>query len=310
MIYSGGVTLSGVLKTVLVVAVLITAAMLYPPLRLSALVLAGRSPSCPLAQAVKSVDNQRRQIRIKDEILSASKMIGKDDHFEHWQTPMGNYWIPAGSRYTLPFNLAEQKRKIYGEGEHFVHPGDVVLDCGANIGVFVRASLNAGASKVIAIEPAPENIEALKRNFAPEISSGQVIVYPKGVWDKDDLLSINVDEHNSAADSFVIHPEHATQSTVKFPLTTIDKLVHELNLPRVDFIKMDIEGAEPKALTGARETIAKYHPRMAISVYHVPDHPVTVPGVIREAWSGYRAECGPCQVTPDARVRPDIIYFY
>jgi FkbM family methyltransferase len=42
---------------------------------------------------------------------------------------------------------------------------------------------------------------------------------------------------------------------VVVPLTTIDKLVSELNLPRVDFIKMDIEGAEKLALTGGRATI-------------------------------------------------------
>ena len=46
-----------------------------------------------------------------------------------------------GSRYVLPFNLAEQERKIYGKGPNFVRPGDIVLDCGANIGVFVRESL-------------------------------------------------------------------------------------------------------------------------------------------------------------------------
>lgn len=284
--------------------------MLYPPLRLSALVLAGRSRACPLKEAVKSEANQRRQLELKDEILHASKLVASDEHFERWQTPMGTYWIPSGSRYVLPFNLAEQKRKIYGEGEHFVQPGDVVLDCGANVGVFVRSSLAAGAAKVIAIEPAPENIEALRRNFPEEINAGRVVVYPKGVWDKDDFLTLNVDEHNSAADSFVIHREGSTASGERLPLTTIDKLVAELDLPKVDFIKMDIEGAEPKALTGAAQTIRKYHPRLAISVYHVSDHPVTVPRVIAQAWSGYGSKCGPCQVTSDARVRPEILYFY
>ena len=65
-------------------------------------------------------------------------------------------------------------------GENFVRPGDVVLDCGANIGVFVRESLDAGAKTVVAIEPAPENIECLRRNFKDEIAAGRVIVYPEG----------------------------------------------------------------------------------------------------------------------------------
>ena len=43
----------------------------------------------------------------------------------------------------LPFNLAEQQRKIYGTGERAVRAGDIVLDCGANVGVFTRVALDA-----------------------------------------------------------------------------------------------------------------------------------------------------------------------
>jgi FkbM family methyltransferase len=303
------VNLSRFVKLLFVLIVLAIAVMMYPPLRLSALVLAGRSPVCPLGQAVHAEENQKRQIEIKDEILKASKMVSKDEKYEQWQTPMGTYWIEAGSRYVLPFNLAEQKRKIYGTGPNFVQQGDIVLDCGANIGVFVRASLDAGAKTVVAIEPAPENIEALNRNFKDEIAAGRVIVYPKGVWDKDDFLTLHVDEHNSAADSFMITREGSRANDVKLPLTTIDKLVAELNLPKVDFIKMDIEGAEVKALNGGRATIAKDHPRMALSVYHAPDHPVEVPKAAKEAWTGYTIECGPCAVA-NGKIRPDILYFH
>jgi FkbM family methyltransferase len=303
------VTLSRVIKVLVVLIVVVIAAMLYPPIRLSALVLAGRSPVCPLSEAVKAESNPKEQIEIKDEILAASKMIGKDEKYEHWQTPKGNYWIAAGSRYVLPFNLAEQERKIYGTGEFFVQKGDVVLDCGANIGTFAREALDAGAKTVVAIEPGPENIECLRRNFAPEIADGRMIVYPKGVWDKDDWLILNVDETNSAADSFVLNPKNAKATGERLPLTTIDKLVQELKLERVDFIKMDIEGAEQNALIGGKNTIAKFHPRLAMSAYHADDHPVVIPKLIKEAWSGYRMECGPCAVANN-RIRPDILYFY
>jgi FkbM family methyltransferase len=303
------VGLSRVIKLIFILGAIAIAVMLYPPLRLSALVLMGRSPECPLTEAVRAEENQRRQIELKDEILNASKLIGKDDQFEQWATPMGTYWIAAGSRYVLPYNLAEQKREIYGSGSNFIREGDIVLDCGANIGVFVRTALDAGAKTVVAIEPAPENIECLRRNFQPEIANGRVIVYPKGVWDKDEFLTLHVDHHNSAADSFVMQPKDSHESDEKFPLTTIDKLVTELNLPRVDYIKMDIEGAEVKALNGGRQTIAKYHPRMGLSVYHVPDHPVEVPKAVKAAWPGYTMECGPCAVA-NGRIRPDIFHFY
>jgi len=302
--------LSRIIRIVLVLVIVLAAlAWLYPPARLFALAAAGRSPVCSLSEAVKSDENLRRQIAYKDQILAASKLVETDAAgFELWDTPSGRFWIPVGSRYVLPFNLAEQKRRIYGDGQQSARAGEVVLDCGANVGVTARVWLNDGAKLVVAIEPAPENIECLRRNFKDEITAGRVIVYPKGVWDKDEILPMQIDPQNSAADSFLIHREGGKE--VKgIPLTTIDKLVSELKLDRVDFIKMDIEGAEPRAIVGAHDTIVKYHPRMSLCTYHAPDHPWTVPKLVREAWPGYRTKCGPCAEANHA-VRPDVLYFY
>jgi len=283
------------------------AAWFYPPVRLFAIAAAGRSPVCPIGNAIKSDENLRRQIAFKDQILAASKLVKSESGLELWDTPDGPYWIPAGSRWVLPFNLAEQKRNIYGTGEQDVRPGEIVLDCGANVGVTTRRWLNRGAKLVVAIEPAPENIECLRRNFAAQIAAGQVIVYPKGVWDKDDVMAMQIDPSNSAADSFLIHREGGKE-VAQVPLTTIDKLVDELKIPRVDFIKMDIEGAEQRALVGGRTTIAKYHPRMSLCTYHVPSDPEKIPELVRAAWPGYTMECGPC-AEANAHIRPDVLYF-
>jgi hypothetical protein len=71
---------------------------------------------------------------------------------------------------------------------------------------------------------------------------------------------------------------------------------------------MDIEGAEQRALVGARETLAKYHPRMALAAYHVPSDPEKMPQLIRQAWPNYRMQCGPC-AEANGHVRPDVLYF-
>jgi FkbM family methyltransferase len=280
----------------------------YAPFRLLAWTAAGRSPECPLANAVKANDNLQRQIEYKDEILNASKLVEQDPKgFHLWDTPKGRFWVPEGSDYVLPFNLAEQQRKIYGVGEFGPHSGDIVLDCGANVGVTIREELAAGASKIVAIEPAPENLECLRRNFPAEIQSGRVIITPKGVWDKEDVLTLRVDPKNSAADSFVIERKGAV-NVEKIPLTTIDKLVSELHLERVDYIKMDIEGAEPRALAGAHDTLAKFKPRISIASYHEPDHPKLIPQIIRKARPDYQMTCGPC-AEADYLIRPDVLYF-
>ena len=292
----------------LLLAALAGGAFSFAPVRLGALVLAGRSPVCPLRQAVQCESHAKRLRETKDRILAASRLIREDpEGFRLWQTPNGRYWIPRGADYVLPFNLSEQVNNIYGVGRQAVQAGDIVLDCGANVGVYTRKALDAGAKLVVAIEPAPENLECLRRNFPAEIAAGQVIVYPKGVWDKDDFLTLNVAPGNPAADSFVIQPE-GSHPGGKLPLTTIDKLVKELDLARVDYIKMDIEGAEQRALIGARETLAQFRPRLALSSYHRPDDPEKIPQLVRHAWPGYRMECGPCAYV-NGHIRPDVLYF-
>jgi hypothetical protein len=96
---------------------------------------------------------------------------------------------------------------------------------------------------------------------------------------------------------------------VEAPLTTIDRVVAELRLDRVDYIKMDIEGAEVRALKGASATIAKFHPRLSIAAEHLPTDEVLIPQTVKGIWSGYSVVCGPCFETNDGHVRPYVLYF-
>jgi hypothetical protein len=93
----------------------------------------------------------------------------------------------------------------------------------------------------------------------------------------------------------------------KVRLTTIDKLVAELKLPSVDFIKMDIEGAEMQALEGAVETVRRFQPRMAISVEHRPTDPDTIPEFVHRLWPHYWYECGPC-TNVNGNIQPDVLF--
>ena len=58
---------------------------------------------------------------------------------------------------------------------------------------------------------------------------------------------------------------------------SIDDFVRERRLKRVDFIKMDIEGSELKALQGGVDTIRNFRPKLAISLYHKKEDFVTIP---------------------------------
>ena len=88
---------------ILVPAALIAAAvMYYPPLRVSALALIGRTQGCPVQRAIAARGEQKRQIEIKDQILKASRKLETDaEGFALWETPYGRFWIPKGSDYVL-----------------------------------------------------------------------------------------------------------------------------------------------------------------------------------------------------------------
>ncbi len=280
----------------------------YLPLRYYLLASVRDNRGCPPRQAWDIPRHKRELTRVKDEILSKTKLLQKEyQGLELYETPYGRFWAAPGSHYTLPFNLAEQAVHLYGSGAHFVQKGDTVLDCGANVGVFTRFALDAGAARVVAIEPAPDNVECLRRNFEKEIAAGRVILVPKGVWDHPDELDLKIEEGNEAAATFVMSLSRVTR-TVRVPLVPIDSLVSELGLDRVDFIKMDIEGAEVRALQGARETLARHHPRLSIAVYHDWEHPVEVPKTARAAWAGYQVECGACDAPEKRLIRPEVLF--
>jgi FkbM family methyltransferase len=220
-------------------------------------------------------------------IRAASKLVRRGpDRQELWQTPYGEFWVVPSDFDTFVWVLAEQEMNIYGDETTGVRPGDVVLDCGAHFGGYVRKALGMGAKVVVAIELAPENIACLRKTFASEVAAGRVIVYPKGVWDKDDQLVLYRSDHTWGDRAISVEEGGRTGPAV--PLTTIDKIVAELRLARVDFIKMDIEGAEPNALSGAAATLRSFRPRMALAAYHHGAQDlVDLPAVARKAQPAY-----------------------
>ena len=152
-----------------------------------AITSAGERGIAGLTQSFESEALSRLQAGNVEEMRGLTRVVRSDGRYSLWSTPYGEIWMPTASRDALIYDLAEQRRNIYGSR---IKAGDVVLDAGANVGVFTRKALWSGASKVVAIEPSPENVECLKRNFAREIADGRVIVYAKGVWDKDDVLKM------------------------------------------------------------------------------------------------------------------------
>ena len=156
--------------------------------------------------------------------------------------------------------------RVY-EQEYRLRRGDVVVDLGANVGAFsVWAARRVGdEGRVIAVEPAPANIERLKANIALNAITNCTVV-PKGVWSGTETRSLFL---GPAAGSNTLLAEN--MPAVDVQVDTLDNILSDHALPRVDFIKMDIEGAELEALGGMHGTLAANSVHLAIEAFHIVD---------------------------------------
>jgi FkbM family methyltransferase len=191
---------------------------------------------------------------------------------------------------------------------NYVRHGDIVIDVGAHVGVFTASALDHGAAKVLMIEPDPVNVECLRRNFSRELASGRVILVPEGAWSNEGTLKLYRGLANSGMNTMVLPEDGAGYVEVK--TRPIDQMVAGAGLTRVDFIKMDIEGAERDALRGAARTLARWKPRLMLDAYHQPDDPDVLPAVIRAANPAYQSVCVSCGIEPTVNgssVRPYLL---
>jgi FkbM family methyltransferase len=210
--------------------------------------------------------------------------------WERYDTSLGRFWLEAPGKETLMWLIWEMTvQRDYDDGDVGVRAGDTVIDCGAHVGVFTKYALSRGAGRVIAVEPDPTNLACLEANLSEEIAAGQVRVVKAGVWKERTRLTLSHLDEGSAQDTFFpgLPGAREIEGVLVLPL---DEIVEELKLDRVDFIKMDIEGSEREALQGARNTLARFKPRMAICTYHIGDDTTVVPLVVKASNPGYQIQ--------------------
>jgi FkbM family methyltransferase len=168
--------------------------------------------------------------------------------------------------------------------------------------------LQAGARQVVAVEPNPAALAALYWNLRCEIAENRVFVFGKGAWSAVDSLPFTVDPHRPGRSSLI---PGVTGFDITIEVEPIDHLINGLELPRIDFIKMDIEGAELQALQGARETLRHFRPQLAVAVEHTDDllrNARMVKNLVVDIDPSYHCEAGSYRIE-NYRLVPEILYF-
>lgn len=160
--------------------------------------------------------------------------------------------------------------------EERVKPGDVVYDIGANVGFFtlLASVLTGPEGHVYAFEPLPRNIRYLRRHLALN-GVTNVTVVDQAVSDRAGVERLDADTWGHIGARF------SPTGDVEVPTATLDQLV--ANGARApDCMKINIEKAELRALTGAAETIATARPVVLLST-HGPEAARGVSGAARPA---------------------------
>ncbi len=180
----------------------------------------------------------------------------------------------------------------------YIKSDDVVIEAGANMGSeTLLISRLATTGHVYGFEPNPYVFERLKINVSiNELKN--VEVYDQALGEKDCTVQFNIypkDFCNSGMSSKYM--ETSQTRKIEVIQKTLDSFVMEHNLPKIDFIKMDIQGAEMDMLTGAQNTISTHKPTIFTEACRPYNDTIALYGILK----GYGYEvCLICEknITP------------
>lgn len=194
----------------------------------------------------------------KDEICGARELLDREGQNEFDRQ--------------MQLRLAESSEQVIDSGVQYF-PNDlfrltqdeVFIDCGAYDGDTIaefRAATRDQFSKIVAFEPDPANFVALKKavNGDP-----RVVLHPYATGSARATVRFSIGGTASKIDSV---------GTCEVEVLRLDEILEGVS---PTFIKLDIEGSEPATIEGASRTIARYRPRMAVCLYHAPDHLWSIP---------------------------------
>jgi len=185
------------------------------------------------------------------------------------------------------------KQYRYKTGDIEIRPelGDIVLDCGACYGdtaLFFANEIGENGF-VYSFDFINSNIDVFEKNVDLNTSlKKRISLISKPVGK---VSNINLRYIDNGPGSRICNDSRSSNEVLTATTIAIDDFTNEIQ-KKIDFIKMDIEGAELDALKGAVKTIRKFKPKLAISIYHSLDDFVNIPIWIDSLNLGYKLYLG------------------
>ena len=210
--------------------------------------------------------NTMRPMNILDEDILCSYLNFNDDYSEK-TFALTEPLLPEGL-----YGLIDGKVNVS------VEAGDIVIDAGSCCGTFSAYASAKGAISY-AFEPVADNFAYLTKTAKLNKNIHPVNA---GLSDENTSRNIFVDPQHLSGSSFLEELKPGISGT-QVQTVRLDDFIRDNHLPRVDFIKADIEGFERHMLAGAQETLARFAPKLALCTYHLPDDPEVMASLILKA---------------------------
>lgn len=209
--------------------------------------LTGYVPKTPSKAKLKAATYKRLGISA-DEILRFKKFGKEQQQVEAYQSRLLGRPLTSFNNYFWYFHSIEELFVDEVYKCELSTDAPYILDCGANIGLSViYFKQHWPKSKIVAFEPDPKNFDYLTKNIE-SFQLTDVIAVKKGVWKESTSLKFFADGHLGGT---VIHSDF---SNTQLPDTQFVRLRDYLDM-KVDFLKIDIEGAEYEVLKDARDKL-------------------------------------------------------
>ena len=176
-----------------------------------------------------------------------------------------NPHIRASRLYSIPkIGTFEKKESEYIS--KLIKMDDICIDVGASFGWYtILLGKNVGESGlVLAFEPLPENCMVLSNNIK-ENKLNNVKVMPIALGDTKTDSKLYLPDIGISG-SLELHNYRRTFDEIECKIDTLDSIVEEEKINRIDFIKADIEGGELAFLKGAINSISKFKPNIMLEI--------------------------------------------
>ena len=232
------------------------------------------------------LNDKNRLAKIKEDIKNLLAMLEDDRSKETL--------VVLIKRYSMQSLFHQLWEKIYYLDEQY-YPMDIVhlsneesfVDCGAFNGdsmlTFFK-KVNYEFKEFFGFELEKENYDLIKEkyNCLDNNIQKKIMLFNKGVWDEKTKFQI---EGKNDGSSKIIFEQEENNFTKYQEVDSIDNLLLD---KEITYIKMDIEGAELKALKGAKGLIIKNKPKLAISIYHKVEDIWAIPLYIKSIEPSYK----------------------